>query len=98
MKKNPSPLWKRKRKQENKHMGLNFTSMLCLGYCQVSQTTFDILCFWLSDSRMSLKGVGKENLGKGRWAFQSIAISFLVDYQNNTGSSSIKKQINDTRR
>lgn len=29
-------------------------------------------------------------------AFQSIAILFLVDYQNNFGGSSIKKQINDT--
>ena len=47
---------KKKRKQENKHMSLKFTSMLCLGSCQVSQTTFDILCFWLSDTRISLKG------------------------------------------
>ena len=47
---------KKKRKQENKHMSLKFTSMLCLGSCQLSQTTFDILCFWLSDTRISLKG------------------------------------------
>lgn len=53
---------KKKRKQENKHMSLKFASMLCLGSCQVSQTTFDILCFWLSDIRISLKGYSEISL------------------------------------
>lgn len=91
MKKTPHLCKNKKKKQENKHMSLSFTSMLCLGYCRVSQTTFDILCFWLSDTRISLKGVRRENLGNGKRAFQSIAVSFLVDYQNSVGSSSIKK-------
>lgn len=54
----PHPPPQKKGKQENKYVSLNFTSILCLGYCQVSQTTFDILCFWLSDTKMSLRGGG----------------------------------------
>lgn len=69
----PAP---QERKQENKYVSLNFTSILCLGYCQVSQTTLDILCFWLSDTRMSLRGVEeKKKLRKQRTrAFQRIAV------------------------
>ena len=92
---------KKKRKQENKHMSLKFASMLCLGSCQVSQTTFDILCFWLSDIRISLKGYSEISLkgyieGERELRDQQMShpgYSCIISgwWSKNIGSSSIKK-------